>query len=238
MKTILKKSVLYFWLGFSLFLLLISFIIIYFSIKANDYPLMGVTVFTGGSSALIYFCILFDLYVIKIPFEEKSIQFIYPFSFKKTKKYLLNDLIGYYIFSDEASRRVVFVLNDKKEYHVIETYYENFKLWQDYIFENYKMISHKNYKVYNDERKANELTAYYSLFSFNEKFHFEQYTFKLYGLLAGAILGLVIGMYKYGFEINWFTIIACCLIIFLYVFIRNRKYVSTLEKEDFNKEKN
>lgn len=143
MKTVFEKSILYFWFGFISFLLGISFVIVYIFLKENDYSLLGIIVLTVGSSTLIYFCILFDLHVIKISFEEKSIQFKYLFSFKKTKKYLLIDLMGYYIYSDEASRRVVFIFNNKKEYQVVELYYSNFKQWQDYIFENYQMISHK-----------------------------------------------------------------------------------------------
>lgn len=45
-------------------------------------------------------------------------------------------------------------------------------------------------------------------------------------------------MFKSDFELNAFNSSGSGLAILLYILIRNRKYVSTLEKEKFNKEKN
>jgi hypothetical protein len=237
MKTEFKKKAVCFWLGFVLFLLLISLVIVYLSLRDEDYRMLGVTVFTVGSSMLIYFCILFDLNAIHIDIKTNTIQFNYPFSFKKKNKYSLTELLGYYIFTEGSQRRIVLIFNNKKEYPLIETYYSNFKKCQDYIFDTYQMISHKNYKVYSGERKSNEMATYIALHTYSDKEEYEQYTFKLYGLLIGAIVGILYGMFRYGFEFNWLNVIAISLVIILYIFIRNRKYVSTLEKEDLNKEK-
>lgn len=219
-------------IGIILILLLTS--IAFFIESQDDSKLYFQAVFCFVLAIIVYFIALFSHNEEEIDIEKQTIFIQYPYSFKKGKVIPLTEILGYYIYADGGLRRIVLVLKDKRELKFSDTYDSFFKYFQDYIFENYQMISHKNYKVYSEKRKEHELYVYRSLPPIIAKTNYEHETFEIHALWMAGVLGLL--YFTFFFETIFSVIHLICLglIVISYFWIKSRKAKLNSKKDEWD----
>jgi len=220
-------------MGVILLLLLLS---VAFFIEAQLKPELYFQVaFCSLLAILVYFIAFFSKNKIEINFEKQTAFIRYPYSFRRNKVIDLTFILGYYIYADEGLRRIVLVLKDKSELKFSDTFDSFFKEFQEYIFKNYLMISHKNYKVYSEKRKEHELHVYRTLPPIIWKANYEHETFELHFLWMAGIFGLLYFTYYLGSILNVINLICFTMIVISYFLIKSRKAKLNSSKE-FNDE--
>jgi hypothetical protein len=225
MTTRFKRPIVYFWVNFSFILMSCSIIFTIVAIKEQEYLLLVLSPIIAGISIIIYFEILFGLVEIWVDQELQTMYFHFPFSFKKKKIIPLNDLMGYYLNIDRADegnyRSIILVVNNE-EFTLSDSYYSNFNVWQAYALKNHPMISHKTHRVYSPTRKEQELEWYFSSYRQTPKIRHQHYTGESYALLAGSVLGYVLIIYDYGFELNSFFVGYVIVALSLFAWLQHR----------------